>query len=107
METFTSSNGLKMVEGELYNWTVEPVYHDKPEPFGYCIHVGSLAEMFQCLYMPDEEILSICSIAYSSDEVFRFYCATLWDAEVIVHAYIKANEFDIKGLIYDKETTKP
>ena len=101
MKTFTSSNGIKMVKGELYNWEVAPVYHGQEEPFGYCIHMGSIAQMYQALYMPDEEILSLCDTAYSSDEVFRFYCATLWDAEIIVHAFIKANDIDMKETIYD------
>jgi len=95
-----------MVRGELYNWTVEPIYHGKPEPFGYAIHMGGMALMYQALYLPHEETLSLCNIAYSSDEVFHFYCATLWDAEIIVHAFIKANEFEMKDTIYDKKAEK-
>ena len=92
METFTTTNNLKMVRSEVYNWQVCPKYHGKSEPFAYVIHMGGLADMFQALYDPDTEILSLCNIAYSSDEVFRFYCASLWDAEIIVHAFIKANK---------------
>jgi len=95
-----------MVKGEVYNWRVEPKYHGQEEPFAYVIHMGGMAEMFQALYDPDTEILSLCNIAYSSDEVFRFYCASLWDAEIIVHAFIKANKFDMKDTIYDKNSEK-
>ena len=107
METFKTINGITMAVGELFNWRIQPVYESQKEPSVLVVNVGSMAEMFQCLYDQRTEILSICSLAYSSDEVFRFYCASLWDAEFIVNAYIKAHECDIKDTIYDKETTKP
>jgi len=100
LQKFVSSNGLDMVEGSIYNWRVEPQYYGKPEPFAYVIHMGGMALMYQALYDPEKEILSICNIAYSSDEVLRFYCATLWDAEIIVKAFIKANEIDMQETIY-------
>ena len=93
--------------GELFNWRIQPLYENQEEPSVLVIHVGSMAEMFQCLYDQRTEILSICSLAYSSDEVFRFYCSSLWDAEFIVKAYIKANDFDITDTIYDKKVEKP
>ena len=101
METFTSSNGLKMVKSEVYNWQVSPVYHGQEEPTVFVIHMGGIAQMYQALYDPKTEILSLCDTAYSSDEVFRFYCPTLWDAEIITQAFIKANDIDMKETIYD------
>lgn len=100
MKTFTSSNGLKMVEGKLFNWRVEPVYYGQEEPFGYLIHMGGMAQMFQALYMPDEKILSLCDTAYSSDEVFRFSCDDIEAAEPIVDAFIKANKFEMEETIF-------
>jgi hypothetical protein len=102
MREFVSSNGLNMVECELYNWKKEPIYHGKPEPFAYVIHMGGLAEMYQALWNPQTEMLGLCSMAYSSTETFRFYCPTLWDAEVIVASFIKANKFDMNETIYKK-----
>ena len=107
METFRTIKGLMMAVGELYNWRIQPVYENQPEPTVLVIHLGDMSEMYQCLYDQRTEILSICNIAWSADEVFRFYCASLWDAEFIVTAYIKANEFDITDTIYDKKVEKP
>ena len=103
MKEFVSSNGLNMVAGEVYNWQVCPVYHDKPEPFVYVIHMGGLALMYQALYDPKTEMLSLCNTAYSSDEVFKFYCTNIWEAEIVVHAFIKGNEIDMKETIYHKK----
>jgi hypothetical protein len=102
MKEFVSRNGLNMVECELYNWQKANVYQDKPKPIVYVIHMGGLAEMYQALWNPKTELLGLCSMAYSSDETFRFYCPTLWDAEVIVAAFIKANNFDMNETIYEK-----
>lgn len=103
MKTFISSNGINMVECQLYNWRVEPIYHGKPEPTVYVMNMGSMSQMYQALYDPKTEILSLCDIAYSSDEVFRFYCSDLEEAEVIVAAFIKANEMDMEDTIYLKK----
>jgi hypothetical protein len=102
MKEFTSSNGMKMVEGELFNWKIEPIYHGKEVPFAYSMHVGCMSDMYQALYHPDEEILSICSLAYSSNETFKFYCMDIWTAELIVHAFIKGQDIDISETIYKK-----
>lgn len=102
MKEFLTSNGIKMVECEIYNWKIEPIYYGKDTPFGYCIHMGDMAEMYQAFYMPDEKKLSLCSTAYSSDEVFHFHCEDLKEAEIIVHSYIKGNNFDMNGTIYEK-----
>ena len=97
---FVSSNGIVMVKAELYNWQVSPKYHGRAEPFAYVIHMGGMAQMFQALYDPDDEILSLYDTAYSSDEVFKFYCMDIWTAEIVVRAFIKANGFDMSETIY-------
>ena len=109
METFKTSNNLTMVRGELYNWQVQPVYRDQDEPIVYTMGLkpkvfNELSDMVQACYDPSDEILSFAGTAYSDDTVYRFYCASLRDAEVIVHAFIKANGVNITGLIYDKNT---
>lgn len=91
-----------MVVGELFNWRVAPYYHGKAEPFGYAMDIGTWSDMYCALYKPDTEILSLFSLEYSSDETFRFYCMDIWTAELIVHAFIKANKFTLKGTIYEK-----
>lgn len=96
-----------MVRGKLYNWTVEPVYHSQEEPFGYAMHVGDMGEMYQALYMPDEKILSFTQLMWESDGVYRFYCESLWEAEIMMKAFLKANDIDITDMIYDKQSKKP
>ena len=101
-----------MVVGELYNWEVAPVYATHPEPTVFTIwmrpkNFNGWSDTVQACYDPKEEILSLAGMAYSDDSVYRFYCATLWDAEVIVHAFIKANHVDMKDKIYDKNVEKP
>ena len=95
-----------MVRGKLYNWTVEPVYHGQEEPFGYAMHVGDMGEMYQALYHPDEKILSFTQLMWESDGVYRFYCETLWEAEIMMKAFLKANDIDITDMIYDKQAEK-
>ncbi len=103
MKEFTSSNGLKMVVGKLFNWKVEQIYRDTPNPIGYAIYLGGLSEMYCAFYLPDEKELSFSKMKWSSDDVCLFYCEDIYVAETFVEAFIKGNEFEIKGTIYEKQ----
>lgn len=103
MKEFTTNNGLKMVEGKLYNWQVQQIYHNSKKPIGYLINVGDMSEMYSGFYLPDEKELSLSNMKYSSDDVFIFYCEDLYAAEIIMDAFIKGIKFEIKGTIYEKQ----
>jgi len=101
MKKFTTNNGIEMVVGELFNWKIEPIYRDRPKPYVYGMSVGTLSEMYSALYLPDEKELSLSNMAYSSDEVFTFYCEDIYAAEIIMNAFIKGIKFEVKGTIYE------
>ena len=103
MKEFISDNDIKMVVGKLFNWKIEPIYRNRPKPFGYGMCVGSLCETYSALYLPDEKELSLSNMAYSCDEVFIFYCEDIYAAEIIMDAFIKGIKFEIKGTIYEKQ----
>lgn len=102
MKEFTSSNGIKMVVGKLFNWKIEPIYTGEANPFGYAINLGGLSEMYTAFYLPDEKQLSFGSMAWSSDDIYIFYSEDIYAAELIVDAFVKGNGFEIKGTIYEK-----
>ena len=106
MRTFTTSNDITMVKGLLFNWRVAPVYHGKEEPFGYAIDIGTWGEMHTALYLPDDKILSLFKLEYSSNETFRFSCKDIFAAEIIVRAFVEGNDYTFKGTIYDKDEYK-
>lgn len=101
MKTFTSSNGIKMVQGYTLNWRIAPVYHGREEPFGYAVDIGTWGEMHTALYFPDKEQLSLFKLEYSSNETFKFHCINIFAAEVIVNAFIIGNDYTLKGTIYE------
>ena len=92
-----------MVEGYTLNWRITPYYPGKEEPFGYAIDIGTWGEMYTALYLPDENVLSLFKLEYSSNEVFKFHCINILAAEVIVNAFIIGNNYTLKGTIYDKD----
>lgn len=106
MKAFTSRNGIKMVQGHTLNWRIAPIYHGREKPFGYAIDIGTWGEMHTALYLPDEEELSLFKLEYSSNDTFRFHCKDMLEAEVIVNAFIKGNDYTLKGTIYEKDEYK-
>lgn len=78
---YTTSNGIRMVKCEPLNWRFE----DNPNIF--IIHVGSLDDMWQATYRESDQILSITSLHYSNDEVFKFKMGSLEDASQLVKKF--------------------
>jgi len=102
METFVTTNGILMTPGELFNWRIEPKYRNQPEPFSYLITMGGWNNHYGGMFEEDEQILSIFS--YDEDGgSFKFACSDLHLAELIVNSFMKGNDFDITGTIYDKQ----
>lgn len=101
MIEFVSSNGIKMVVGDIFKWRKAPVYHDKEVPFGYAIDIGTWGEMHTAIYFPDKKELSLFKLEYSSNETFKFFCEDIYEAEKIVQAFVKGNNYTLKGTIYD------
>ena len=98
LKEFTSTNGLTMIIGKSFNWEKAPIYRDKLEPFTYLIWVGGLESMHHFSYDIKTNFLS-----FNGNE---FYCSNLHQAEFIVSAFIKANNIDIEGKIFDIKTNK-
>lgn len=102
MKKFKSSNDINMVEGKLFNWRIEPLFYGEEEPCGYFISMGTIGEMYSALYLPDEKLLYISSLAYSSNESFKFFCDDIYVAELIIDAFIKGNKYDMTETIFHK-----
>lgn len=94
MKEFVSSNGVPMVEGELFNW-------QKDDPFNISISIGTMSKMYVFGYDIQKKILSMFEMTYGTDYINEFYFEELVDAEKVVVAFGKANKYEILPL-YEK-----
>ena len=104
MREFKSTNGLTMVEGKLFNWRKESMYHGKTEPIGYIIDMGDIGDMYSAVFMDRDKNLCMYRVSDYRDFVVNFYCDDIYVAETILMAFIKANKkIDMKDTIYFKK----
>ena len=65
MTTYTSSNGLSMVEGRLFNWQALHTYRDQTGPIFYHVSYGGISGIeHSANYHPDTDMLSINGTAF-------------------------------------------
>lgn len=88
MKEFITSNGIRMAEGELFNWI-------KDNTVTLDISIGNMEKMHTFSYDTRKQILSLFEIGYGSDYCNDFYCETLLDAEKIVVGFAKANKCEL------------
>lgn len=105
MKEFKSSNDILMVEGKLFNWRKESMYYGKEAPYIYCIDAGDISDMYTATYEEKVKELCISRMGFNIDFIARFFCEDIYVAEVIVNAFIKGNQIDMKGTIYCKTQT--
>lgn len=103
MKEFKSNNDILMVEGKLFNWKKESLYHGKEEPFGYMMDFGWMENLYSAVYQPRERELCIYRNSSYLDFIARFFCEDIYIAETIVEAFMKGNRLDIKETIYQKK----
>ena len=101
MKEFISKNNINMIEGVNFNWERQSIYFDRDDPFVYSINLGDIGEMFSISWNHKKLILGISRISFDNDYGMKFYCPTMEEAEYMVLAFAKANNFEIAPL-YEK-----
>ena len=97
---YKTTNGLTMYPTNIFNWQVQHTYANNTGPLFYSINVGGMAEMWNCIYKPEENIMSIANMAYSSDDVLHFKVLDIEQANVIVKCFADGMDCDMNGTIY-------
>jgi len=97
---YVSYNHVPMIRGTHFDW--EKVdYHDKRPIWNRCVYLGGRSmsgDIFEAWYLKEKKILDIVGV--------KIYCETPADAELIVLAYLKANDKEL-GHLYTREHIKP
>ena len=113
MELFTTSNGIKILKCSPLNWKVCKVYavaitEEQENAVIYTIDVGSLDDMWQCSYNPENGTVSFTSYHYSDYEVYRFKVDSFEQASewVLRFAQGMGREDDLKDTIYTIKLTE-
>ena len=100
MERYKSTNGLDMLRCQPLNWRIQRTYRDGTGPEFFSISVGSLSEMFVCVYIPEEKTLSFSNMSYSSDCSVKFRVENFQDASKMVLSFAEGMCRDIKETIF-------
>lgn len=104
MERFTTSNDILMLRCIPLNWEIVQKYalEYEPNPELYVINVGSLSDMWQCLFNPETMIISFTSLHYSNHGVYRFKVDTIEEASQMVLKFAEGMDQmeNLKGTIY-------
>lgn len=100
MEEIVADNGIRLLKCKPLNWKIQHTYADGTGPIYYSIHVGDMAEMWSCIYNPDDKILSIAKMAYSSDDVLRFKVNEIERASEMVKSLGDGIGHDFSNTIY-------
>ena len=64
--------------------------------------MGSASRLHSAIYQPKEK--QLCIYDMSLDFVARFFCEDIYSAELIVDAFIRGNNLNMKDTIYFKKS---
>lgn len=89
-----------MVACEPLNFKRVSVYYGQDKPYNYIITVGSIDNMYICLYDPGASTLSIAEIAYSSDWSIKFKVESFEEASILVKKFADGMKIDMSETIF-------
>jgi hypothetical protein len=87
MKKFITSNGLTMLACNPLNFREESTYADGTGEKVYTISIGTMADMYNAVYIPDSKKLTICKITYNDTDPLSFYCTTFEQASIIIYSF--------------------
>ena len=92
-----------MLQCKPLHWQIRSKYASGNGPNIYTIGVGDIAEMWMCVYSPEEGLVTISNMAYSKDEVLSFKQTSFEGASELVKSFADGMGYDFSMTIYVDE----